>query len=62
MSTMFELAAIPPGTLANVSRRFVLKGFAATGALVVGTSFVLPQPGAGRLEDRRRPDAARHRL
>ncbi len=42
MSKMFELAAIPPGTLANVSRRFVLKGFAATGALVVGTSFVLP--------------------
>ena len=38
MSKMFDLPAIPPGTVENVSRRFVLKGFAASGALVVGTS------------------------
>src|SRR5215472_1779677 len=52
MSKMFELAAIPaipPGTLANVSRRFVLKGFAATGTLVVGTSFAPHRALAGWL-------------
>ena len=49
MSKMFDLAAIPPGTLANVSRRFVLKGFVASGALVVGTSFVPPRALAGWL-------------
>jgi isoquinoline 1-oxidoreductase beta subunit len=49
MSKMFDLAAIPPGTLANVSRRFVLKGFVASGALVVGASFAPPGALAGWL-------------
>src|SRR6516165_4520243 len=49
MSKMFDLAAIPPGTLANVSRRFVLKGFVASGALVVGTGFVPHRALAGWL-------------
>jgi isoquinoline 1-oxidoreductase subunit beta len=55
MSKMFDLATIPPGTLANVSRRFMLQGFVASGALVVGTS-LLPHPvlagwatGAGKM-------------
>ena len=49
MSKMFDLAAIPPGTLVNVSRRFVLKGFVASGALVVGTGFVPHRALAGWL-------------
>ena len=36
---------IPLGTVANVSRRFVLKGFVAAGTLVVGASFL---PGQAR--------------
>lgn len=42
---MFGVAAISPGTVANVSRRFVLKGLVAAGTVVVGTSFV---PGRAR--------------
>jgi hypothetical protein len=46
MTAMFDPAALmpepaAPATLANVSRRFVLQGLAASGALVVGAS-VLP--------------------
>jgi isoquinoline 1-oxidoreductase beta subunit len=44
MSSMFDLAAIPPATLVNVSRRFVLQGFAAAGAFVVGAGLA---PKAG---------------
>jgi isoquinoline 1-oxidoreductase subunit beta len=40
-------AAIPPGTVANVSRRFVLKGLVAAGTVVVGTSFIPGRAWAG---------------
>jgi isoquinoline 1-oxidoreductase subunit beta len=40
MSKIFDLPALPSGALENVSRRFVLQGFAAAGALVVGTSLL----------------------
>jgi isoquinoline 1-oxidoreductase subunit beta len=51
--TMFDMAAavapdtIAPGTLANVSRRFVLKGLVASGALVVGTGLAPHRALAG---------------
>src|SRR5579884_3063679 len=66
MTHMFELvasaqededcrAAIPPGMIANVSRRFVLRGLAAGGAFVVGAG-ILPRhalagwlTGAGKM-------------
>jgi len=37
---MFNTGPIPAGTVANVSRRFLLKGFVAAGTLVLGTSFM----------------------
>ncbi len=40
MTHMFDMQAVPPGTVANVSRRFMLKGVVAAGALVVGTSML----------------------
>ncbi len=46
-SGIFNFAPIPPGSVANMSRRFVLKGFVAAGTLVVGTSFL---PGKGRAD------------
>jgi isoquinoline 1-oxidoreductase beta subunit len=55
MTHMFETIAIPPGGVANVSRRFVMKGIVGSGALVIGAS-VLPRPamsawstGAGKM-------------
>ena len=50
--SMFDLAAVPPvtiapGSLANVSRRFVLKGIVASGALVVGTGLAPHRALAG---------------
>jgi len=47
MTHMFEQMAIPYGTIANVSRRFVLKGVAATGTLVLGASLL---PRAARAD------------
>ena len=43
MTLMFEPIAIAPGSLANVSRRFVIRGLAGAGALVVGAG-VMPRP------------------
>ena len=43
MTHMFDTIAIPPGGLANVSRRFVLQGLIGSGAFVVGTG-VLARP------------------
>ena len=40
-------ATIPPGAVANVSRRFVLKGFVIAGTLVVGTGFLPERAKAG---------------
>src|ERR1700748_3160105 len=61
MTHMFETIAIPPGGVANaggvanVSRRFVMKGIVGSGALVIGAS-VLSRPamsawstGAGKM-------------
>jgi isoquinoline 1-oxidoreductase beta subunit len=55
MTHMFETIAIPPGGMANVSRRFVMKGLVGSGALVLGTS-MLTRPamsawdtGAGKM-------------
>ncbi|HEX4172050.1 MAG TPA: molybdopterin cofactor-binding domain-containing protein [Acetobacteraceae bacterium] len=55
MTHMFETSAIPPGGVANVSRRFIIKGFVGSGALVLGAS-ILPRPamsawatGAGKM-------------
>jgi len=51
---MFEPIAIGPGLVANVSRRFVMKGLFGSGALVLGTS-LLPrsakawETGAGKM-------------
>ena len=44
---MFGSETIAPGSVVNVSRRFVLKGLVAAGTLVVGTSFL---PGRARAE------------
>ncbi|MDE2580652.1 MAG: xanthine dehydrogenase family protein molybdopterin-binding subunit [Rhodospirillales bacterium] len=41
MTHMFDALSVPPGTVANVSRRFLLKGAVAAGTLVVGAS-ILP--------------------
>ena len=61
MSKMFDLAAIPPGTIENVSRRFVLKGFVASGALVGDHD---RRPQRFRLEHRQRlalvPEGGQH--
>jgi isoquinoline 1-oxidoreductase subunit beta len=43
MTHMFDTIAIEPGGIANVSRRFVMKGIFGSGALVVGAS-ILPRP------------------
>ncbi len=43
MTHMFEPRTLRPGTVTNVSRRFVLKGAVAAGTLVVGAS-LLPGP------------------
>jgi isoquinoline 1-oxidoreductase beta subunit len=43
MTHMFETIAIPPGGVANVSRRFIMKGIVGSGALVLGAS-ILPRP------------------
>ena len=55
MTHMFETIAIPPGGMANVSRRFVMKGLVGSGALVLGAS-MLTRPamsawdtGAGKM-------------
>ncbi len=40
MIHMFETIAIPPGAVANVSRRFVMKGLVGSGALVLGASML----------------------
>ena len=40
MTHMFEPIVIEPGQIANVSRRQVLKGIVASGALVLGTSLL----------------------
>ena len=40
MTHMFDTIAIPLGGLANVSRRFVLRGLIGSGALVVGTGML----------------------
>ncbi len=40
MTHMFETIVIEPGQIANVSRRLVLKGIVASGALVLGTSLL----------------------
>ena len=55
MTHMFDTTSIQPGGIANVSRRFVMKGIVGSGALVVGAS-VLPRPamaawdtGAGKM-------------
>ncbi|HEY7579917.1 MAG TPA: hypothetical protein VH855_20205, partial [Acetobacteraceae bacterium] len=55
MTHMFETIPIPPGGVANVSRRFIMKGIVGSGALVLGAS-VLPRPamsawstGAGKM-------------
>ena len=40
MTHMFDATPIPPGTVVNVSRRFMLKGVVATGTLVLGTSLL----------------------
>src|SRR4051794_13196569 len=40
MTHMFEAIFIEPGQVANVSRRFVMKGLMGAGAVVVGTSLV----------------------
>ena len=40
MTHMFEPIVIEPGQIANVSRRLVLKGIVASGALVLGTSLL----------------------
>ncbi len=45
MTHMFESALIQPGTVVNLSRRFVLKGLVSAGTLVIGTSFL---PGSAR--------------
>jgi isoquinoline 1-oxidoreductase beta subunit len=43
MTHMFEMTSIEPGGIANVSRRFVMKGIVGSGALVLGAS-MLPRP------------------
>jgi isoquinoline 1-oxidoreductase beta subunit len=43
MTHMFEMTSIQPGGIANVSRRFVMKGIVGSGALVLGAS-MLPRP------------------
>src|SRR6476646_4836650 len=43
MTHMFDTTPIAPGGIANVSRRFVMKGFVGAGALVVGAG-MLPRP------------------
>ena len=55
MTHMFETIAIAPGGVANVSRRFVMKGLVGSGALVLGAS-MLSRPamsawdtGAGKM-------------
>ena len=55
MTHMFDTTSIQPGGIANVSRRFVMKGIIGSGALVVGAS-ILPRPamsawdtGAGKM-------------
>ena len=55
MTHMFDTTSIQPGGIANVSRRFVMKGIVGSGALVVGAS-ILPRPamsawdtGAGKM-------------
>ncbi|HET7884247.1 MAG TPA: molybdopterin cofactor-binding domain-containing protein [Acetobacteraceae bacterium] len=40
MTHMFDMTPIQPGSIANVSRRFVMKGFVGAGALVVGASML----------------------
>ena len=55
MTHMFDTTSIQPGGIANVSRRFVMKGIIGSGALVVGAS-ILSRPamsawdtGAGKM-------------
>src|SRR3984885_6454262 len=55
MTHMFDTTSLQRGALANVSRRFVMKGIIGSGALVVGAS-ILPRPamsawdtGAGKM-------------
>ncbi|MGH3183780.1 MAG: hypothetical protein ACRDOE_18035, partial [Streptosporangiaceae bacterium] len=45
MTHMFEPKGIPAGVIANVSRRFVLKGVVASGALVLGATL---RPGTAK--------------
>ena len=40
MTHMFEPPTIPPGSVVNVSRRFILKGMVGAGTLVLGTSLL----------------------
>jgi isoquinoline 1-oxidoreductase subunit beta len=40
MTHMFEMTSIQPGGIANVSRRFVMKGIVGSGALVLGASML----------------------
>ncbi len=52
MTHMFRPRELPsntvlPGDMVNISRRFVLKGFAAAGTLVVGTSLLPARARAG---------------
>jgi isoquinoline 1-oxidoreductase beta subunit len=49
MTHMFDTTAIAPGVIANVSRRFVMKGIFGSGALVVGAS-ILPRPAMSAWE------------
>ena len=43
MTHMFDMTSIQPGGIANVSRRFVMKGIVGSGALVLSASMV-PRP------------------
>ncbi len=47
MTHMFEPTSIRPGTVVNVSRRFLLKGAVAAGTLVIATSLL---PGGARAD------------
>src|ERR1700733_5624303 len=49
MTHMFDTTSIQPGGIANVSRRFVMKGIIGSGALVVGASS-LPMVVADQME------------
>ena len=60
MTHMFDTTSIQPGGIANVSRRFVMKGIVGSGALVLGAEHSAAPRHVG-MGHRRRQDARWHR-